>query len=223
MAKIKNYKPKKDNSSGGYLRLYSDQDMSNYHTAVHSTVIRNGNELVTKMINHYQGNLPVFKGKDVNLFQKTVTVFENNPNGCIIVGAKIKIEVDKEEYRTIEIDLIIFYQKTLVILELKDGNNFDTKKSPAEIDSLFLCKEKFNNVGYTVVNKFVSFNSDGTHSIKDNRIHDIFQNGVDFCNEYNFDFDGIINERELDTYDNRQSELKYAEKILRKYKPDLFK
>ena len=110
-----------------------------------------------------------------------------------------------------------------MILELKDGNNFDTKKSPAEIDSLFLCKEKFNNVGYTVVNKFVSFNSDGTHSIKDNRIHDIFQNGVDFCNEYNFDFDGIINERELDTYDNRQSELKYAEKILRKYKPDLFK
>jgi hypothetical protein len=92
MARIKDFDPSKNNSSGGYSRLFSDPDMALHHTAVHSTVIRNGNELPIKMSRHYNGNLPIFGGKEVNSIEKTKTIISKNPNGCIIIGGKIKIK-----------------------------------------------------------------------------------------------------------------------------------
>lgn len=223
MARIKDYDSSKNKSSGGYSRLFSDPDMALHHTAVHSTVIRNGNELPIKMSKHYNGNLPIFGGKEVNSLDKTKKVISKNPNGCIIIGGKIKIKNSNGKDKVCEVDLLIIQNQNIKIIELKDGNNLDTKKSMAEIDTILNCAETLRNEGYTTVSKLIAFNSDGDHDIKDDRIDEVFQTGFDFCTENNFDFDEINNERSMDIEENDITEKEYCLKIARRYYPDLFK
>jgi hypothetical protein len=122
-----------------------------------------------------------------------------------------------------EVVLLIIQNQNVKIIELKDGNNLDTKKSMAEIDTILNCGETLRSEGYTTVSKLIAFNSDGGHDIKDDRIDEVFQTGFDFCTENNFNFTEINNERSMDIEENDITEKEYCLKIARRYYPDLFK
>ncbi len=133
MAKIRNANPK--TSSGGYTRVFNDADLGKLIQKIQSTVITNGTELEkiitqqSNVINDLDTFLSEcnYKSDGVYLCSKNTT-------------KKSKYRLDKHEP-----DLIIFeitsMSKNCYIIELKDGDNFDTKKA----DSEFFVLEKFKN------------------------------------------------------------------------------
>ena len=130
MAKIRNSHPK--NSSGGYERVLGNKELADIFTKVQSTVISNGTEL-EKIITSKAENI-----KDLNEFMADVNAGINT-SGVYLCTKKV-IKKSKYNVKKHEPDFIIFEIKDkgkfAHIIELKDGDTFDTKKSDGERESL---------------------------------------------------------------------------------------
>lgn len=146
MALIKHANPKSlNNKDGGYKTLFSNEQISNLITRIHSTKISSGTEL-EKIIQEMNG---------INLVKDVDDFFENIDNQKIdtyLINKKYlkqsnifrssNVILEKE----IWVDFIIVKildknKKHCHILELKSGSSFDTKKTPSEKLSL----ENFDN------------------------------------------------------------------------------
>ena len=130
MAKIRNSNPK--TSSGGYERLLGNKDMADIFTKAQSTVISNGTEL-EKIITERANNI-----EDLDDFMSKVNSGQME-NGVFLCTKKI---TKKSAYKLEghEPDFLIFNisdnGKVAHVIELKDGDAFDTKKSAGEKASL---------------------------------------------------------------------------------------
>lgn len=201
MAKIRNSKPK--TSSGGYERLLGNKDMADIFTKAQSTVISNGTELekiITERTNNIE-NLDEFMSK-VNSGQMGNGVFLCTKR----VTKKSSYKLDGHEP-----DFLIFNindnGKVAYVIELKDGDAFDTKKSAGEKASLKQFKMHLGSmIEFRTYYKICAFNQSDKEKIvlgfKNVFSIDEVWTGRDFCDELGIDYDEIINQRKNDAIDN---------------------
>ena len=211
MAKISEAKVK--SKSGGYKRLFNNEELGLLLSKCQSACITNGNQL-EKLI--FKDNIKSFGGLD-----KFIEEFNNNPNkfsNNVFVATKKSIK--KSKYRIIYLDstgrrredqpdalIFVTTNKTCSIIELKDGDNFDTKKSAGE----FLMLQTANSIlGPKIPFKtefyICSFNNNDKNSIKKGfksqfDINNIMT-GKELCQILNLNYEEIINQRNNDAEDN---------------------
>lgn len=110
----------------------------------------------------------------------------------------------------IEPDLLIFIvqkQRICKVIELKDGDNFDTKKAQSEREHLEEFSIRFGaKIPFVTEYYICSFNQPDKHIIKEGfkNKFDIehIMTGKELCDILNINYDVIINRRKQDMQDN---------------------
>lgn len=201
MAKIRNSKPK--NSSGGYERLLGNKELADIFTKAQSTVISNGTEL--EKIITYKSNVI----QDLNQFMEEVNA--GNTNYGVFLCAKKIIKKSIYKLDGHEPDFIIFSiqpeGKVAHIIELKDGDTFDTKKSMGEKEGLKTFKMHLGSmIEFRTDYKICAFNQLNKEKIvsgfKNQFTLDEVWTGKELCDILNINYEEIINQRKEDTIDN---------------------
>jgi hypothetical protein len=209
---------KKRNTSGSYLRIIGNEEVSNLITAIHSTAIRSGNEVVERLKLSYNGDLPIYDSENVNTPAKTLKVLEKNKNGVIIFNGYINIENNNGKNKKQEVDLIIFINNTLYCFEIKEGENLDTKKSKVELDLVESFINYFTKLNFNVISGLLLINmKNNQHSIKDIRANNYIMSGEEFTKKFNFDFKMYKNIQKNEQPINEKIVMEEMRKILDDY------
>lgn len=201
MAKIRNSKPKQ--RSGGYTRLVGNPDMADIFTRAQSTVISNGTEL-EKLISERActiDNLDDFIGKSK----------ANNVESGAYLCTKKTLKTSHYRLDGHEPDFLAFKvaesEKICYIIELKDGDAFDTKKSRAEKERL----DQFaNHIGRATVFQakpyICCFNqldkSKIVTGVKNEFSTDEVLTGCELCEILGINYNDILSVRKEDISDN---------------------
>ena len=200
MAKIRNAKPK--TSSGGYNRVFNNEVIGKLIQKVQSTVISNGNEL--EIIIQKEAN--TIDNLDEFLLPQSIA----SKTGAFLCPKNV-IKSSKYKLKGHEPDLIVFEiskcNKNCYIIELKDGDNFDTKKSGGEYTNLEIFKNHLGSQIAFITNFFIcSFNQSNKEMIvkgfKGTFTIDNVMTGRELCNLLGIDYDAIIETRKQDAEDN---------------------
>lgn len=206
MAKIRNSKPKI--SSGGYLRLVGNERMANIFTKAQSANIRNGNELEQIIFN----NIP--KSNTITNIDEFIDDCKNGRvvngfyfcDGKSIFNSKYRLGKHQPDILMFSISAV----NTCCVVELKDGDDFDTKKSQSEKNSLIAItnhlQSLFGKIFEKIDYKICCFNqNDKTkviNGLKKRFTIDEVVTGKELCNMLGIDYEKIINERQNDATDN---------------------
>ena len=201
MAKIKDSCPK--SSSGGYERVFADKQIGDAIQRVQSTVIRNGNEL-EKII---ESNSVLVA--DLSEFLDNVQ-YGQIADGVFLCAKGAK---NRKEYlpKGHDPDLLIFQimptGNDCYIVELKDGDNFDTKKASGEKAALEECKDFLETKIPFVTNFYVcAFNQTDRESIVAGFKHRFDINhvmtGKELCDILEIDYEEILENRKKDASQN---------------------
>ena len=201
MAKIRNANPK--TSGGGYERLVGDKNMASIFTKAQSTVITNGTEL-EKIIS-----------ENADLITNLDDFVEQSDNGNVDDGAYLctKKSIKKSSYKLAghEPDFVAFTvkknKKHCYVVELKDGDAFDTKKSLAEKEMLQLFVNHLApKIPFKTRFHICSFNQEDKEKIvvgfKNVFALDEVMTGREFCDILGIDYDAIVEMRRKDIADN---------------------
>lgn len=196
---------KKHKTSGSYGRLFDDEKIGLVMSDVQSTAIRNGNEL-EKLIEQYSN--PLTNSDTCNLINeiKSGTI----KNGTYLLskdsyrGTAIAIPNHEPDYIVVQAnDMNI----KIVVVEMKDGDDFDTKKSNAELETLTACKDFVeNNFEISTNYALCCFNQTSRQNIVrglKNRFDEVHvMTGNEFCELVGIEYEAIIKERKSDASDN---------------------
>ncbi len=157
MAKISESKGR-GNENSGYMRVVGSAALGQLLSRIQVTVIRNGNELehiLKQQCPFYSVGAKL--GAIPNLLDasKQVQVFFSYKHERIgetsIVG---------------DVTVVDHSQKVVHIVELKDGDTFDTKKSSGELESItILAKALATKLNYAARVHFCAFNQDDKDAI----------------------------------------------------------
>jgi hypothetical protein len=200
MSLIKNAKGRIDGNSG-YSRLMGNEELGNLFSKIQSTVISNGNELETLIENS----------------KECIKDFDNfiisNPEPGNYLCAKNGYKKSKNLLsRKIQPDFLIFNIENnnwnCKIVEMKDGDNFDTKKSEGELEHLQKFTEAFKEK-YPFINTnfyICCFNQNNKETIvnglKKRFSIDNVMTGKEFCNFTDINYDEIKQKRKNDQTEN---------------------
>ena len=201
MAKIENSTPK--SSSGGYGRLVGNEAMADLFTKVQSTVISNGTELERLIIE---------RSTTINDLDDFIDKCDKGliANGVYLCTKKV---VKASSYRLDkhEPDFIIFVlnkeKDACYVLELKDGDSFDTKKSVGERESLHaFVAHLAPKIPFRTKSYMCCFNQLDKKVIaagfKNVFSEDEVMTGKEFCTILGIDYDALVKLRNKDTKDN---------------------
>lgn len=183
-------KSKGRTSGGGYERLFGNPALGALLSRVHATVISSGNELENLIASHAQ------------LITNFDEFLKTQPLGTYLVTKAI---IKKSSYKSnMEPDLLVFELTAAVqhcyIVELKDGDTFDTKKAKGEIT---LLKDFQNNISSqlrcTTSIHICSFNQPDKNEIvkgfkKKITIKEAMT-GVELCKILGLNYDQIVGSR----------------------------
>ena len=182
MSKIAKAKGRDINKFGesGYTRVIGNTQLGQLLSKVQATVIANGTEL-EKMIVERCKTI-----ENIDDFIKSVTEGKIN-SGTYLCTKKIlkKTQNYKACIAHIEPDMLIFIvsnQRICKIIEVKDGETFDTKKAAGEKENLIKFSQNFGV-----------------------KIPFVLQNiltGRELCEILNIDFDDIVRTRTQDSIEN---------------------
>jgi len=203
MARIRNRLTK--TSTGNYTRLFGNQKLGELISKIQGTIIANGSEL-EKIINE----LIRQDGRIVDDFDKTINtdiIYDN----VYLVPKKVLKKSEAIDFTGQEPDFVILksekYRRHCYIIELKDGDNFDTKKAASEKLSL----QKFESyistkIQYTTSIHVCCFNQSDKSKIVAGFKNKISINeamtGEEFCKLLKIDYSNILSSREPDQMDN---------------------
>jgi hypothetical protein len=127
MALIENRKGRDD---GGYTRLFGDPLLGQLLSRVQSAVIASGSELERFVIENARTL------DDVDRFLEMDVI----PEGVAVAPKKILKKSRLINYAGVEPDFVVFERRGkrhhCYLIELKDGDTFDTKKAAGERESL---------------------------------------------------------------------------------------
>jgi len=192
MALIEKAKGRKDGS--GYTRLFGDQQLGWLISKIQAAVISSGTEL-ERII---KDRVEIIQNLDSFLQQEIMQ------EGVMVAD---KIEVKKcttLDFAGAEPDFLIFKRRkgrqACHLVELKDGDSFDTKKASAEHTSMhaFISKNA-QHLQYVVQAHFCCFNQDSKEAIYEGFKKKISINeamtGREFCELLEIDYDQIVSER----------------------------
>ena len=201
MAKISNAHPKQ--SGGGYERLVGDRTMAEIFTKAQSTVISNCTEL-EKIINDSATLI-----RDLNGF------IDDCDAGAVPDGAYLctKKVLKNSDYRLDghEPDFIAFTlgraRNVCYVVELKDGDAFDTKKSAAEKEMLRIFVDHIApKIPFRTKYYICCFNQPDKDKIvtgfKGAFSIDQVMTGEEFCQILGIDYTAIVERRRKDTQEN---------------------
>ncbi len=201
MAKIRKSNPKQQ--SGGYERLIGDKNMAAIFTKAQSTVISDGTELerIISTKSNAIFNLDVF----INECDKgTIS------NGTYLCTKKI-VKASNYKLARHEPDFIAFTvngaKNFCYVVELKDGDTFDTKKSLAEKEMLQLFVNHLApKIPFRTKFYICCFNQLDKEKIvtgfKNVFIIDEVMTGKEFCDILGIDYGAIVKMRRDDAVDN---------------------
>lgn len=145
---------KKSRKNGGYTRLFGNEELGSLISKTQGTVISSGTELEKKIWNN--------SNKEKIIEKKLLINYLNNPyDGEFLI--KKKILKDSQLIKNKSPDIIFLKVKNrnkhCYIIELKDGDTFDTKKVAGEIASLNdIEKQLKSKMNFTFSKHFCSFN-----------------------------------------------------------------
>lgn len=196
---------KKHKTSGSYGRLFDNEKIGLVMSDVQSTAIRNGNEL-EKLIERYSN--PLTNSDTCNLINeiKLGTI----QNGTYLLskdsyrGTAIAIPNHEPDYIVVRANDT---NTKIVVIEMKDGDDFDTKKSNAELETLTACKDFIeNNFEISTDYALCCFNQKSRQNIVRGLKHRFDEahvmTGNEFCELVGIEYEAIINERKSDAADN---------------------
>lgn len=127
MALIENRRGRAD---GGYTRLFGDPALGQLLSRVQSAVIASGSELERYVIENARTL------EDVDTFLEMDVI----PEGVFVVPKNILKKSQLINYAGVEPDFVVFERQGkrhhCYLIELKDGDTFDTKKAAGERESM---------------------------------------------------------------------------------------
>lgn len=199
--KIRDAKGRKDGNSG-YIRLFDNAELGQLMSKAQATVISNGTELERIILENAQ---------NVSDLDEFIKMTENRTqlHGTYVcrkaVLKKSNLTVPKHEP-----DLLVFVvQENPVckVIELKDGDMFDTKKSRGEREHLEEFVNKFGEkIPFRTEYYVCCFNQEDKNTIrigfKDVFDIDHIMTGKELCIVLGINYDNIINKRKADAQDN---------------------
>ena len=200
MALIRNAKGRrKEQSPSGYTRLFGDAELGNLLSRVQGTVISAGSEL-EKLI--------LARSKHIEDFDKFITNLDDREPG-IFVAEKSQIKKSKIIKTHFEPDLLAFdlRKRTCFVIEVKDGDTFDTKKSEGERVTLHNFVNDVSPIlPYSFKVYVCSFNARDKKEIYDGLKHrfpmEELLTGRELCELLNIDYEQIVAARSGDQMQN---------------------
>lgn len=218
--KIRNQKGRKDGNSA-YTRVFDDSKLGDLISKIQATVISNGNELERIILSQTNtiDNLNEFIDR-AETGEITSGVYVCSKKNIKKSSFAVKNPIDN---KGIEPDLLVFIvgkHKICKIIELKDGDTFDTKKAAGEKEHLVTFSKEFGrNIPFRTEIYLCSFNQNNIDAIKIGLKNTFTEKeiltGKAFCDILNLDYDAIIQSRLEDAEDN----LNYFVEELLKIKP----
>lgn len=189
-------------TDGGASRLFNHSGLGSLISACHSGIIKAGNELEAIVERHA-----------VTMDAPTLKNFlaGNVKTGVWLIPKKIIKTYLKQELRVKnepDFVMLIISETSCYVIELKDGDTFDTKKSDGELQSLRTFSEALKRrlPDYKVFIRVVSFNATNKSQIvaglKNRITAEEAWTGLDFCMKLGISFENIVKERLSDCDDN---------------------
>ena len=200
MAKIRDAKGRRENQSpSGYSRLFGNIALGNLLSKVQAAVISSGNELERLILERCQ---------KISDFDNFVTDLDNRSPG-IFVATKRQINKSKKVETRFEPDLLAFdlVHRICYVIEVKDGDQFDTKKSEGERNTLHSFRSDVASVlPFSFKIYMCSFNAPSKEAIYHGLKHkfplDELMTGKELCDLLGIDYDEILDIRKQDQEDN---------------------
>jgi hypothetical protein len=190
---------------GGYARLFNDADIGALVSRIHATSIRAGTEL-----EHIISRVSSANGTAIDDLDEFLS---NGVDGVFIASKSVIKKSSRIQFSSAEPDYLVFVRggakRLCFVVELKDGDQFDTKKSSGEVSNLTAFS---TNVGstlpYSTTVKVCSFNQNDKQAIvtgfKRTIDESMVWTGREFCELMGFDYDAIVNERKTNAEDNKR-------------------
>ena len=208
--KIRNVKIKKtkknDIKKSGYYAVLGNEDLAELLRKGQSTTIRNGNELEDIISSQVKFN------KVVSIsFEELLNMIKTNPTENFYISKfslKKEILVDNgielKGKKSISVDGLLYKDSVLYIIEYKDGDNLDTKKSQSDVESLSKISELFTSLGVDNSPKLVLWRCDDikNSSIKTSEHREYLTTGIDVADILDISFNDIQEIRNKDQEDN---------------------
>lgn len=199
--KIANAKGRRDGSSG-YTRVLGNSELGQLISRVQSTVISNGSELeriIVRMTNTIN---------DLDVFIDNVTD-GLQADGVFLCQKKV-LKKSRYAQAGIEPDLLVFVverRRACKVIELKDGDMFDTKKSEGEKQHLEQFSTSFGaRIPFVTDYYICSFNQEDKQHIREgfkNRFEiEHIMTGRELCEILSINYDAILEQRRRDMQEN---------------------
>ena len=202
MAKISETSGRQDENSG-YSRILGNPRLGHLISRVHATTIRAGTELEHLLEASTPSARKSSLGDSIRLAKRL------EGKGVRVVFAP-KIKKTKGKRGTIG-DLLVFNHKdrAITLIELKDGDTFDTKKASGELQSLKAASKRFaKRTGYKSTFRFCSFNQNDKNAIiagaKKRFTPDQVMTGRELCGILKIDYDSFVGARKQEQAANLQ-------------------
>jgi hypothetical protein len=201
MALIENAKGRRaDQSPSGYTRLFGVPALGNLISRIQAAVISSGSELEQLIWDQ------VVQIDDLDYFLKTTLHSEEDR---VFVARKQQIKTCKTIRSEYEPDFLAFHPLTrnCYIVEVKDGDQFDTKKAAGERQMLGNFRTDISHsVPYITHVYLCSFNSPSKEEIY-RGLKRKFQmaeliTGRELCDLFRIDYDSVVKHRQKDQLAN---------------------
>ena len=203
MVKMSETKPGR--RDGNYARIFDNADIGSVLSRVHATTIRAGTELERIIRRESHANENAILDLD--------TFLDNGVDGIFIADKRVVKASSKIRFTGAEPDYLIFERQGALrrcyVMELKDGDTFDTKKSSGEVSTLTAFTQSVGStLSYSTEIRICSFNQTDKQAIvtgfKQAVTEEQVWTGREFCELMGFDYDAIILERTSDSETNRR-------------------
>jgi hypothetical protein len=202
---IENRQPAGKTEDSGYYRAIGHPEWAELMRMVQSAVIANGNELEEL----------IYKFAEVeNKFYNRKFDGHHSNEDMLIVKHAISKDVMEAKKGT-DLDLVFYTKDKVYICEIKDGQNFDTKKAAGEVDKLLKTAsfmKEYDLLKREHVPLIVLWNCQDVDkaSFKDKRANSMLYTGCNFSKEIvSIDYQKLNQIREQD----RQQNLEYIRKV----------
>ena len=198
MARIEGRKGRK---KGGYERLFGDEDVGHLISRVQGAVISSGTEL-ERIIKR---EVKPIENLDAFLEQEIM------PEGVFLASKSQLKESKILDFSGSEPDFVVFRRRDgrqrCHIVELKDGDNFDTKKAAAEHRSVHeYISQNAQHLNYKMSAHICFFNSlsrdEVVKGLKGKISVEEALTGREFCAMLEIDYEMIVEERKNDQRPN---------------------
>ncbi len=189
---------------GSYTRLFDNPNVGAMFSQIHATSIRAGTELEQIIQQRVKEN--------GNLIPDLDTFLNTSFEGVFLADKKA-VKRSRTIRASAQPDFLVFDRRTsnrrCYVVELKDGDTFDTKKTDGEIESLIGFMDEVNGrIPYTPEIRICSFNQTDKTAIVDGFKKRVDTSevwtGREFCQLLGIDYQAIIDARRAYAEQNRE-------------------